>query len=156
MFADERLINAEGKGPRDCLAPCCRVRDQDSRKEEQTHWMITRLRELSLAPPTHLERFHVAFLDSERRISGITSFGEGSVAALTMRMRDLFGHALKVEAAAILVAHNHPSGDCRPSQKDIESTNRLAQIAEALDIELLDHLIFSQQRVYSMRKRGEL
>ncbi|MEM7703178.1 MAG: JAB domain-containing protein [Pseudomonadota bacterium] len=156
MHANERLIDSGRKDPRNFLMPGFRMRGQARRSEEQTHTMVARLRELSLAPPKHIERFHVAFLDSERRVSGMASFGEGSVTALTMRIRDLFCYALKVEAAAILMAHNHPSGDCRPSQKDIESTNRIAQIAKALDIELLDHLIFSPHGMYSMRKRGEL
>ena len=137
-------------------SPAFGLSTQDKRQERQILEMIDRLRKLLLSPPTHVERFHVIFWDSARRISGMTTLGQGSMAALTVRMRDLFHHALKAEAVAILVAHNHPSGDCRPSKKDIEATNRIAQIAGALGIELLDHLIFSQNSIYSMRKRGEL
>jgi len=137
-------------------SPAFGLSPQDRRQERQIREMIARLREILLAPPTHTERFHVVFWDSARRVSGMNALGQGSQTALTVRIRDLFHHALKAEAAAILMAHTHPSGDCRPSKKDLESTKRIALIGRSLEIELLDHLIFSQNAVYSMRKRGQL
>ena len=73
-----------------------------------------------------------------------------------MRMRELFGKALSMDAHSMIVAHNHPSGRCKPSPYDITATRRLKDIARALDIELLDHLIITQQSVYSMRAGGDL
>jgi len=128
----------------------------DGRKERQITSMIGKLRELVLAPPADSERFHVAFLDSTQRVASVSGFGVGCANALSLNLRDLFRHALLVEARSIIIAHNHPSGDCRPSDRDIAATKRIAQVAQTLDISLLDHLIFSKNGLYSMRKRGEL
>ena len=118
--------------------------------------MIEYLRRVVLQAPERGERFHAIFMDAERRYLGDEPMGRGSLVGLKLRMRELFGRALAVEASAMIIAHNHPSGICRPSQIDIEATRRLAEIAKALDIELLDHLIFTHNAVYSMRAGGNL
>ena len=156
MHASELTLSPEPKVQRISAWEAPWLSPQDKRHERQIQAMITRLRDLLLSPPTHVERFYVVFWDSGRRVSGMTPLGQGSEAVLTVCIRDLFHHALKAEASAILMAHNHPSGDCRPSKNDLESTERIARIARYLDIELIDHLIFSQTGMYSMRKRGEL
>jgi len=97
------------------------------------------------------ERFHAIFLDHERSQVGEISLGQGAASALTFRLRDLFGPALSCHASGLIIAHNHPSGDSRPSRYDVEATCRLATVARALDIELHDHLIFTHSAVYSMR-----
>jgi DNA repair protein RadC len=66
------------------------------------------------------------------------------------------GDALRHNATGIILAHSHPSGYCRPSGCDIATTRRLAQVAQALDIALVDHLIFTADAVYSMRAGGLL
>lgn len=96
------------------------------------------------------------FLDEQRAYLDDAPMGSGCAGSMSVRMREIFGHALAVGASGILVAHNHPSGQCRPSQFDIDATRRLKTVAQALDIELLDHLIFTQDAVYSMRAGGNL
>ena len=124
--------------------------------EARLSGMIVYLRSVVLSHPTYAERFHAIFFDTERRYIADASLGQGDVGQLTLRMRDLFGRALSAGASAIIVAHNHPSGLCRPSQNDIIATRRLAAIGAALDIELVDHLIFTRDSVYSMRAGGDL
>ncbi|WP_249171838.1 JAB domain-containing protein [Erythrobacter sp. JK5] len=118
--------------------------------------MIEYLRSMVLMAPGGGERFHAVFVDSRKAYLGDESMGRGERDALSLRLRDLFGKALRYGASGIIIAHNHPSGDCRPSQYDIDATQRVAAIAQALDIELLDHLIFSDSAVYSMRAGGDL
>ena len=118
--------------------------------------MVDFLRARVLEPPACLERFHTIFLDDQFAFLGDAPMGTGGAASLSVRMRDLFGAALNLQARAMIAAHNHPSGQCRPSQYDIDSTRRLKSIADALDIELLDHLIFTRTSVYSMRAGGLL
>lgn len=118
--------------------------------------MVARLGNAVLAPPATVERLEVAFLDEERRPLGQSSFGHGRLDALSISMRDLFREGLKLNARLMILAHNHPSGDCRPSAYDIAATQRISKVAQSLDIELADHLIFSQKRVLSMRKGAEL
>lgn len=102
------------------------------------------------------ERFHVVFLDLSRRAIADQSMGQGSIGLLRVTMRELFARALSLEASGIIIAHNHPSGICRPSSTDIAETQRLAAVGRTLDIELVDHLIFTSRSVYSMRAGGYL
>ncbi len=129
---------------------------QPDAREAQLAGTIDYLRSVVLRPPQHCERFHAIFVDSQRAYLGDEAMGHGAANALTLRMRDFFSKALSVGASAFIIAHNHPSGDCRPSKLDVDATLRLAAIARALDIELLDHLIFTQSAVYSMRAGGNL
>ncbi|MDA9918625.1 DNA repair protein [Erythrobacter sp.] len=125
-------------------------------REMQTASMVGYLRGIMCAEPAQRERFHAIFLDSNRTYIADTQMGEGRRACLTLRMRDLFGKALSVGAQGLIVAHNHPSGDCRPSTLDIAATDRLVDVATALDIELIDHLIITKTALYSMRAGGHL
>lgn len=133
--------------------PAARLPDP---REAQTASMVAYLRGIMCADPVQRERFHAIFLDEQRRYIGDTQMGAGRSAFLKLRMRDLLGGALAVDARALIVAHNHPSGDCRPSQLDIEATNRLVNVATAVDIELIDHLIITKNALYSMRAGGHL
>lgn len=124
--------------------------------EAQLSSMIEYLRHVVLQAPVYGERFHAVFVGSQRRYLCDASMGQGDIGVLTLRMRDLFSKALSVNASALIIAHNHPSGQCRPSREDINATKRLCTIAQALDIELLDHLIFTHTGAYSMRAGGDL
>lgn len=118
--------------------------------------LIAYLRRIVLAPPAHYERGHAIFVDSASGWLGDAPFGIGTMSALAFRMRSLLGEALRRDAAGIILAHSHPSGHCRPSSRDIAVTRRLADVALALDIALIDHLIFTPEAVYSMRAGGLL
>ncbi len=138
------------------LAPVRTKARVNNTREAQLAAMIEYVRGVVLESPTRGERFHAIFVDSRRAYLGDEAMGHGAASALTLRMRDFFTKALSVGASAIIIAHNHPSGDCRPSKLDIDATLRLAEVARALDIELLDHLIFTHNAVYSMRAGGNL
>ncbi|MFU7527576.1 JAB domain-containing protein [Qipengyuania sp. ASV99] len=118
--------------------------------------MVDFLRAMVLDPHSNAERFHAVFLDRHNSYLGDAPMGNGGIDRLSLRMREVLGRALSHDAQGILIAHNHPSGHCRPSQIDIDATSRLKAVAKALDIELLDHLIFTHDAVYSMRAGGKL
>jgi DNA repair protein RadC len=118
--------------------------------------MIAYLRGVVLAPPAHQERGHAVFLGSNSVWLGDAPCGVGTMTGLTLRMRALLGEALRHDATGIILAHSHPSGHCRPSGCDIAATRRLVEVARALDITLVDHLIFTTDAVYSMRAGGLL
>ncbi|GMN02119.1 JAB domain-containing protein [Erythrobacter sp. MTPC3] len=118
--------------------------------------MVKYLRNIVLRHGVWCEHFHAVFLDDQSRFLSDAGLGMGGQTALSLRMRELFGRALAVNASGLLIAHNHPSGDCKPSAHDIASTHRLIEIGKALDIELVDHLIITQRSVYSMRAGGDL
>ncbi len=131
-------------------------RDTARFQEQRTTAMIAYLRSVVLAPPAISERGHAIFVDAARVWRGDAAFGLGSMNTLTVRMRTLLGEALRLDAVGIILAHSHPSGQCRPSGRDINATRRLIEIARALDITLIDHLIFTTDAVYSMRAGGLL
>lgn len=124
--------------------------------EERLAALIAYLRTVVLAPGADHERCHAIFVDARNCCLGDTSIGLGSLSYLSLRMRELFGEALRLDAHGIILAHNHPSGHCQPSGCDIAATRRLAEVARALDITLIDHLIFTDESVYSMRAGGLL
>lgn len=124
--------------------------------EQRAGAMIAYLRDVVLAPPAHRERGHAIFVDANSAYLADVPCGVGTMGALTLRLRALLGEALRHDAAGMILAHSHPSGDCRPSDCDISATRRLAEVAQALDIRLIDHLIFTTDAVYSMRAGGLL
>lgn len=124
--------------------------------ERRSAAMVAYLRDMVLAPPVRHERGHAIFLDAASGWLGEVPCGIGTVSTLALRMRALLGAALRHDAAGMILAHSHPSGHCRPSGCDIAATRRLAEVAGALDINLIDHLIFTPDAVYSMRAGGLL
>ena len=124
--------------------------------EQRAGAMVAYLRGVVLVPPVTHERGHAIFLDSGSAWIGDAPCGIGTMTTLSLRLRALLGEALRHDAAGIILAHSHPSGHCRPSGCDIAATRRLAEVARALDIALVDHLIFTTDAVYSMRAGGLL
>ena len=82
-----------------------------------------------------------------------TTLYRGSVDATPGRVAELFREAVRRNASAIAVAHNHPSGDSAPSSEDVAFTERLVASGELLDIRVLDHIVFGRGRYVSMRER---
>jgi DNA repair protein RadC len=75
----------------------------------------------------------------------------GSVHTTNVRISELLSEAIRVKAAAIVVLHNHPSGDTAPSAADIQMTKSLHEAAKLMDIDLLDHIVIGGGRYASMR-----
>ncbi len=78
----------------------------------------------------------------------------GSLNTSLIRVSEVFRDAIRLNAAAILVAHNHPSGDPSPSPEDVAVTKSIRDAGKLLDIELLDHLVFGNLRWVSLKERG--
>jgi DNA repair protein RadC len=84
----------------------------------------------------------------------ITTVYIGSLNASLIRIGEIFKEALKRNSAALIVVHNHPSGDPTPSPEDILVTREIISAGKLLDIDVLDHLVIGQGRFVSMRERG--
>ena len=97
------------------------------------------------------ERCHATYCDGRGRYLHDEMLVCGSLHSVGLRTRLVFSRALEFGATGLLLAHNHPSGRCRPSSDDLAATNRIRDIAAALDIVLLDHLILTWDEIYSMR-----
>ena len=84
------------------------------------------------------------------------TFRSGAEAWVVIQPRTLFRQAMRLDCQGILLAHNHPSGDPRPSILDIETTRRIAAHGRLLDVELVDHLVVARNSVTSMKRAGLL
>ena len=102
------------------------------------------------------EVFYVLLLDSRHRVLRSVEVSRGSLNQSLVHPREVFAPALRESAAAILVIHNHPSGDPMPSREDHEVTRRLADAGELLGIPLLDHIIVAAGGFTSFADRGWL
>lgn len=101
-----------------------------------------------------VEEFWILALHSNKRLIGKECVFRGTVDACPVYPRDVFRSACRWNASSIIVAHNHPSNDHRPSDDDISLTMRLHQIGVILGIELLDHLIITKKHYWSFADRG--
>ncbi|MGY6551242.1 MAG: JAB domain-containing protein [Erythrobacter sp.] len=124
--------------------------------ETQIVRLIAHLRAAVLRDPVQRERGHVVFMDAQRRYVGDAEIGTGSISRLILCPRDILSAGFRLGARSMILAHNHPSGDCRPSEDDITATRQLAKLGQMVDLVLLDHLIFTPNATYSMRARGIL
>ena len=95
------------------------------------------------------EEFHVLILDTRHRLRGHRLVSRGSLQTSIVHPREVFRPALRLAAAALVVAHNHPSGDPEPSREDECVTERLREAGTLLGIRLLDHLILGTSSYYS-------
>ncbi len=100
------------------------------------------------------EVFMVAVLDARHRYRGHHIVSRGSLTSSIVHPREVFKAALLRNAAAIVLIHNHPSGDTKPSEEDIAVTRRLTQAGEILGICVLDHLIIANGGSYSSMKEA--
>ncbi len=102
------------------------------------------------------ERFGVMTLDVRRRLLHSAIVSVGALTASAAQPRAIFREAALVNAAAVLVFHNHPSGDPQPSATDVVLTQRLVEAGDLLDIPVVDHLILADNRYCSMRSRKDI
>jgi DNA repair protein RadC len=101
------------------------------------------------------ERLAVLWLDTKLHIIGAEVVYIGNVPAALVRVGELFRGAVRVNATAMILAHNHPSGDPTPSPDDMNLTAEVLAAGRLLDIELLDHLILGEEGTFtSLRDRG--
>jgi len=100
------------------------------------------------------EHLRVMVLDTKHHVLASPTVYVGNVNTSVIRVSELFREAVKLNCAAIIVAHNHPSGDPTPSPDDVRVTEQIVQGGKVLDIEVLDHLVIGRQRYVSMKERG--
>jgi DNA repair protein RadC len=100
------------------------------------------------------EQLRVAILDTRHRVIRHEMVYQGSVNSAQVRVAEVFKEAVRANAPAIAIAHNHPSGDPTPSAADVALTAELAKAAQLLDIDLIDHIIIGDGRWLSLRRLG--
>jgi DNA repair protein RadC len=111
---------------------------------------------LLMAEMATLEQEHLRtlLLDTKHRVLASPTVYVGNVNTSVIRVAELFREAIRLNCVALIVAHNHPSGDPTPSPDDVKVTEQIVQAGKLLDIEVLDHLVIGQQRYVSLKERG--
>ncbi len=102
------------------------------------------------------EYFKVVTLTTKNHVLGIGQVSVGLLNSSLVHPRECFKEAIRRNSNAIILVHNHPSGDPAPSREDIEVTKRMAQAGKILGIEVLDHVIIGDNRYISLKERGIL
>jgi len=107
----------------------------------------------------HLEReesevFAVLFLDTQHRLIEFRRMFFGTIDAAAVYPREVVKVALNLNAAAVIFAHNHPSGDPRPSNADRQITQRLKSVLEVIDVRVLDHVVVGHNQCTSLAELG--
>lgn len=108
-----------------------------------------------LAPQEH-EVFSVVFLDAKHRVLSFEIMFHGSISASAVYPREVVKRALANNAAAVILAHNHPSGETEPSNSDVVLTRRLKEALSLVDVVVLDHFIVGHGTPYSMAEHGRM
>lgn len=114
------------------------------------------VRDLLMAKLRHLEQEHFAavLLDTKSGVISVETVSVGGLDSSSAHPREVFKVAIRKNAAGIILAHNHPSGDPTPSLDDLAVTKRLAEAGRLLGIEVLDHLIIGDNRYISFKESG--
>lgn len=103
-----------------------------------------------------VEQFGVVLLDTKHRVLKVRLLSIGSLDASVVHPREVFRAAVLGGAAAVVLFHNHPSGDPTPSREDVELTRRLVAAGDLMGIDVLDHVILADTRYVSLRESGRL
>ncbi len=100
------------------------------------------------------ERFLALLLDGKHRVLRHLLVSQGTLTSSPVHPREVFGPAMRHGAAAIVLVHNHPSGDPTPSADDLEVTRRLVEVGDLVGIRVLDHIVIGDGRYASLADRG--
>jgi DNA repair protein RadC len=141
------------------LAAACETARRGAAALPEGRWVVRSpgdLAERLLPGMGRLEReeLRVATLNTKNVVTALVTVYVGNVAGSAVRVGEVFRDAVRRNAAAVLVVHNHPSGDPSPSGEDLRITAELAAAGRLLDIQLLDHLVIGRDRWVSLRATG--
>jgi DNA repair protein RadC len=102
------------------------------------------------------EEFHVLLLDNRHRVLAMKRIARGTIDGASVHPREVVKAGLRFNAAAVILAHNHPSGMAEPSQADISLTRRLTDALALVDVRVLDHIVVGGTEACSFAERGML
>ncbi|MFV9552475.1 MULTISPECIES: JAB domain-containing protein [Flavobacteriaceae] len=102
------------------------------------------------------EEFKVLLLNRNHQVLGIYPLSKGGVSGTVVDAKLVFSVALKCNASSIVIAHNHPSGNLKPSEADLRLTKKLKEAGNYLDVKVLDHIILSREGYYSFADESQM
>ena len=98
------------------------------------------------------EHYYVMHIDARNKVKMVELVGLGIVNSASIHPRETFTRAVAERSVSIIIAHSHPSGEVEPSENDLKITSQLQKAGEILGITLLDHIIFSKEKYFSMKE----
>ena len=104
----------------------------------------------------HVEEFRILCLNRANKVLGFACISKGGMSGTVADPKIIFQIALKSCAASIILGHNHPSGNTKPSESDIRLTNKLKKAGSSLDLPVIDHIILTSETYYSFADEGML
>lgn len=102
------------------------------------------------------EYFKVLYLNQANQVLGFTQISEGGITETSVDVRVILQAALLTNSVSLILAHNHPSGNLKPSKQDLELTQFIKEAAELMRIRVLDHIILTSDKYYSFADEGEI
>ncbi|QSW89582.1 JAB domain-containing protein [Flavobacterium endoglycinae] len=102
------------------------------------------------------EEFKILLLNQSNKVLGMYEVSSGGIAGTSVDIRMIFAAAIKANAVSLIIIHNHPSGQVKPSEADMQITRKVKEAGRIMDITLLDHLIITPETYYSFVDEGAL
>ncbi|WP_200979893.1 RadC family protein [Echinicola sp. 20G] len=103
-----------------------------------------------------IEEFKVILLNRANRVLGIVTASSGGISGTVVDLKIIFAAAMKASASGIILSHNHPSGNLKPSQQDCRLTEKMVKAGKLLELPILDHVIITREGYYSFADEGGL
>lgn len=102
------------------------------------------------------EHLYALYLNNDNRVIGDKLISLGQSMQTSLDLRDVTRTAVLTDASAVILAHNHPSGNCEPTDSDLSATQEIQKCLERFGVQLLDHVIISRNGSYSMKRENKL
>ncbi|TSA24349.1 MAG: DNA repair protein [Bacteroidetes bacterium] len=102
----------------------------------------------------YIEEFYILLVNRANKVLGYTRISQGGLSGTVVDPKPIFQAALKGNACSIILAHNHPSGNTKPSEADIRITGKIVEVGKALELPVLDHLILAGDEFFSFADNG--
>ena len=104
----------------------------------------------------HVEYFYILLLNRHNQVLGVHQVSKGGFTGTVVDVRVIFQVALKTCSCSVIALHNHPSGNLNPSDEDKRVTQKIKDAGKIIDVQLLDHMIITSDKYYSMADEGEI
>ena len=104
----------------------------------------------------YTETFKVLYLNQSSQVVGCNTLSKGGITTTCVDVRNVMQGALLTNAVAMVLGHNHPSGNTRPSREDDRITNQIVKAGQLLNIQVIDHIIFTREQFYSYNDEGRI
>lgn len=158
----QELTAIKGIGEKSALALCAavelgkRMRQEEVRQQAPDFSTPQAIAGYVMEDMRHLpqEEFRAVYLTTKNQLIAVQTLTIGTINASLAKSREVFRYALRYNAAAIVLLHNHPSGNPEPSHEDIVVTQRIADAAQIMEIPVLDHIIIGDGTFVSLCERG--